>query len=500
MSAAPAAGEDRADVRVVVIGAGMSGVGAGCKLRAAGVRDFTIYEKGAGVGGTWRENTYPGLHCDIPSRIYGYSFAPNPDWPHQFSSGGDIWAYVERVVDEHGLREHIRCNTALESARWDGEAWQLQLADGSTDSCDVLIAATGLLHHPRVPEIEGLDDFEGECFHTARWNHEVDLQDRRVGVIGTGATGIQLVAEIASAVEQLDLFQRAPQWILPIPNWRTPRLIRGLLNQVPQLNGAVYHGWRLLFEQTVGRAAIQPGPSRTLVGAVARANLRLAVSDPELRAKLTPDFEPLCKRILMSSRFYGEVQRPNVEVVTEPIARVLPAGVETADGVLHELDLLIMATGFDSHAYMRPIELVGEDGLRLEDAWREGIRAYRSVAMPGFPNFFMLLGPNSPGASTSLTVAAETQADYAIRWIGEIQAGRVRSVAPTREATDSFNAAVRRAMPKTAWTSGCQSWYLGVDGLPELWPWMPDRHRAMLRGLQWSDFVVQGQVALQATV
>lgn len=477
--------------RVAVIGAGMSGLCMGAKLRHHGLHDFTIHEKAGEVGGTWRENRYPGLTCDVPSRFYSYSFAPNPGWSHAFAPGGEIQEYFKDFADDLGLRSHIRFGSEVTSAEWHDGRWHLRTRDGNEDEADVLVCATGVLHHPQTPEIPGLDSFAGDVFHSARWDESARLDGRRVALVGTGSTGAQIVTAIAGGPSRLMVFQRTAQWILPVANRPYSALIRGALTRIPRLNRLAYRSYQAVLEAILGVAVIRDGWQRRAIAALCRANLRFAVRDSELRRRLTPDYEPMCKRLIMSAGFYPAMQKRCVELVTEGIDHVEPDAIVTRDGVRHAADVLVLATGFDPHAYMRPMGITGEDGVTLDEAWAQGPRAYRTVAMPGFPNLFMLMGPHSPVGNQSLVAVAEAQAHYALGWIEELRAGRVASVRPTAEATDAFNAEMRADLPGTVWATGCSSWYLGADGLPELWPWTPARHREMMREPVTGDFVVE---------
>jgi cation diffusion facilitator CzcD-associated flavoprotein CzcO len=477
--------------RFVIVGAGMSGLCMGLKLQRAGIESFTILEKADDVGGTWRDNTYPGLSCDVPSRFYSYSFDPNPDWSHYFSPGTEIWGYFRDCAERHGLSSHIRFGEEVVRGRWEDGRWRIETSGGSEVEADVLVSACGVLHHPRMPQIEGLDRFAGAAFHSARWDHDIPLEGRRIGVVGTGSTGVQIVSELADRASRLLLFQRTAQWVLPLPNARYSRLTRGVFRRFPKLNRIGYRGWQLFFERLFGRATVQPGWQRRVVTAICRLNLR-TVRDSELRRKLTPTYKPMCKRLVMSSRFYRAVQKPTVDVVTEDVDHVEPEGVVTSDGRLHELDVLVLATGFQAHAFLRPMELVGEGGRTLSDAWPEEPHAYRTVALPGFPNFFMLMGPHSPFGNQSLVAVAETQADYIIQCIGALRDARATAIAPTQDAMERFNDDMRSAMPSTIWVTGCNSWYIGADGLPMLWPWTPERHREMLRAPALEEFEISG--------
>jgi len=464
--------------RVAIIGAGMSGLCMAITLRRAGITDVTVYEKAESVGGTWRDNTYPGLACDVPSRFYQFTFALKPDWTHLFSPGAEIRDYFTKVAKDFGLDQIIRFGTEVVHAELARDHWQLRTSDGETQEVDFLISATGILHHPRYPTINGLDDFTGPVFHSARWDHDVALQGKRVAVVGTGSTGVQIVCGVAGEAGRVTLFQRSAQWIVPFPNPSYSRITKTLQRIAPSLAELTYLGYRATSE-VFAQALVKPGWRRRLISALCRANLR-TVRDPKLRQALTPDYQPMCKRLVVSGRFYRAVQRPDVELVTERIDQVVPEGIVTTAGQLHEVDVIVLATGFDAHAFLRPMTLIGENGTTLDEVWRDGPRAHLTVSLPGFPNFFMLMGPHSPVGNYSLTAIAETQAGHILEWIQRWCRREFDTVAPTQAATDSFNAEMRAAMPDTVWTTGCTSWYLGQDGNPELWPWNPSRHRARL--------------------
>ena len=464
--------------RIAIVGAGMSGLCMAARLKLAGIDDFTVYEKAGDVGGTWRDNTYPGLTCDVPSRFYQFRFAPNPNWSHLFSTGAEIWRYFDGVADRLGIRPHVRTGCEVLEARFDAGRWRVSLDDGSTDAVDFLINACGVLRVPNIPAIQGMGDYAGALFHSARWDHDVPLEGRRVAVIGTGSTGVQIVGALAGVASHLMLFQRTAQWIAPMPNPRHPEILNALHRRLPVLDRLDYDALRVAFEWSAF-GFTQNGWRRRAVQALCRRHLR-SVKDPALRAALTPDYEPMCKRLVIASNFYPAIQRHDVSLVTEAIERFDPAGIRTADEALHEADVIVLATGFDAHAYMRPLRLTGRDGITLDEAWRDGPRAYLTVSLPGFPNHFMLMGPHSPIGNYSLTEIADTQARYITDWIRRWQRGYFATVEPTSEATERFNAELRAALPGTVWATGCNSWYLGADGLPELWPWVAQRHRRML--------------------
>jgi len=470
--------------RVAVIGAGMSGICAAAKLQAAGVEDVVIYEKADRIGGTWRENTYPGLSCDVASRYYCYTFAPNPNWTRVYPPGEEVQAYLEGVVDKLNLRAKIRFGCEVEEAVWsDGGTWHVRTKSGEEADYDFIISAAGVLHHPRTPEIPGLESFSGAAFHSARWDHSVPLDGRRVAVIGNGSTGVQITKALAPRCAQYKLFQRTPQWIFPLGNPAYRPSTRRLLRSSPALNRVwgriAYRFWQRMFEQFFCTAVIRPGWQRSYISAMCRLHLR-RIRDPQLRERMRPSDLPMCKRMIIASGFYEVFERDGVELVDQPIDHIEPRGIVTADGRLHELDVIVLATGFHAHRYLQPVELVGAGGLRLSDAWREEPRGYRTVALPGFPNLFLLLGPHSPIGNQSLFMITETQVDYVLQWIERWRAGEFTAATPRQDAADAFNAEMRTAYPDTIWTSGCDSWYIGKDGLPALWPWSPQAHRDML--------------------
>ncbi|MGV0049769.1 flavin-containing monooxygenase [Mycobacterium colombiense] len=483
----------RRDPAVAVIGAGMSGLCVAIALLRSGISDVTVYEKADEVGGTWRDNTYPGLVCDVPSRIYQYSFARKPDWSHLFSPGGEIQAYFRDIADRYALRDRIRFGTEVCHARFEDGRWVLRTAAGQEFKVDFLISATGVLHHPRLPSIPGLDDFGGNVFHSARWDHGVDVRGRRVAIVGNGSTGVQLVCGLAGVAAHVALFQRTAQWVLRLANPRYSGFTGITRRKMPWLDGWAYRIYSLGFDYfAVGLT--KPGLRRKIMAALCRASL-WEIRDPELRRSLTPDYTPACKRLVMSNGFYRAMQRDDVDLVTAGIDHVERRGIVTADGVLHDVDIIVLATGFDTHAFFRPMELIGRDGIRADDVWRDGPRAYQTVALSGFPNFFMMLGPHSPVGNLALTTVAESQADHIVGWIERWRRREFDTVEPTAAATERFNAKLRAAMPDTVWTTGCNSWYLNKDGVPEVWPLTPAEHRRMLANPDPGQYDLRRRVA-----
>lgn len=475
--------------RVAIIGAGMSGIGMAAKLRMAGIESFRIYEKWDGIGGTWHANTYPGLSCDVPSRHYQYRFAPNPDWSQVFSPGSEINAYINRVARDFDLLDRISLSTEVQDARWEDGRWLLRTKAGEESEYDFVVTAAGGLVHTRKPSIPGLSDFGGACFHSAEWDHSVPLEGRRIAVIGTGSTGMQITRALAPVAAKYELYQRTPQWILPLANARYTPIGKALMRRFPKLNLWSYRAWQMSVEGTFGMAVVRPGWQRRLLSWACRAHLR-TVKDPDLRRRFTPPDEPMCKRLVMGTGFYKLFERPNVDLVDTPIDHVEERGVVTSDGVLHELDVIVLATGFDAHKFVRPMELVGEGGVRLSELWEREPYAYRSVALPGFPNVFMLIGPHSPFGNQSLFTISETQADFAMACIERWRDRRFDAMSPTRAATDRFNDEMRAVIPNTIWASGCKSWYIGADGLPSVWPYAASHHREILEEPEPGDWVV----------
>jgi len=479
-------------MRFAVIGGGMAGILSAIKLREAGFDDFTVYEKADRLGGTWRDNTYPGLSCDVPSHLYCYSFALNPEWSHVLSPGPEIEAYFERVARDHGVVDSVRFGDEVVRCQFDGGRWHVTTAAGHGDEVDVVIAATGVLHHPKVPDIAGLDSFGGAAFHSARWDHSVCLDGARVGIIGTGSTAVQIVSAIVDRTEHLSLFQRTAQWIMPVDNpaysaeeldafKSNPRLVEDLHAQLSEL-----------FDLFSGAVVDADSSGIKYIEDACLANLEDHVTDPVLREKLRPDYRAACKRLIVSSDFYEAIQRPNAELVTEAIDRVEPGGVRTVDGRLHELDVLVLATGFQVDAFVRPMSVVGRGGTPLDAVWAQRPEAYLAISVPEFPNFFMLNGPNGPVGNFSLIGVAELQLGYVMQLVERIRAGDCTEISATGQALAAFEAARIEAAKKTVWSTGCRSWYLDDRGIPAAWPWPYARFRQEMAEPKWDDYELRG--------
>jgi cation diffusion facilitator CzcD-associated flavoprotein CzcO len=456
----------------------MSGILTAITLQKAGISDFTVYEKAASLGGTWRDNTYPGLCCDVPSHMYRYSFEPNAEWSSRFSPGAEIHAYFDRAAKKYDVAGRIRFNTEITRAVFRAGQWHLETnldKGGQTvDVVDMIISAAGVLHHPVYPEIEGLDDFAGHVFHSARWDHDAPLEGKRVGVIGTGSTAVQITADLAGRVDKFSLFQRTAQWVFPQENPAFTEEEKETFRNRPEVMEHMLSALTRAFADTFGAAVIGDEEQMKFIEDACQSNLD-RVTDPALKARLTPDYQAACKRLIVSDNFYEAIQQPNAELVTDNIDRVEAGGVRTQDGRLHELDVLVLATGFDGHSFMRPMELTGRDGVELSDFWAEAAMAHRSVSLPGFPNFFMLVGPNSPIGNFSLVDISEKQLAYVMQLIELWRDGTATEISARHNAMETFNATLKAAMGGTVWVTGCQSWYLDKNGNPAMWPFSYDK-------------------------
>jgi cation diffusion facilitator CzcD-associated flavoprotein CzcO len=475
---------EKPPLETCIIGAGMSGLLMGIRLAKAS-KPFRIIEKAASVGGTWRENTYPGLSCDVPSFFYSYSFEPNLDWTHRFSPGPEIRDYFERVAEKYGLLDRITFGESVDSARYEDGAWQVDLSGGERLRADVLVDATGPLHIKNIPPIPGLETFEGKLFHSAEWDHDYPLEGKRIGVVGNGSTGVQMMAPLSEVASHLTMFQRTPQWIFPVGNKAYSDSERKWTRRLPILGRLTRGLYKRVFDNaSVG--VVKDGFWRKRMQSGCREYLE-TVEDPELRAKLTPDYEPGCKRLILSTSFYPTFEKPHVELVTEGIDHVEPRGVVTKDGQLHELDLLVLATGFRPHDWGIS-HVVGAEGKSLKEAWTQGPRTYRSVTMPGFPSYFMIVGPNSPIGNISIIDVSETQTKYIADCIEAIEGHEGRALTPKREAAERFQASLRDAMKGTVWVTGCNSWYIDPEGTPTLWPWSAKHFHQVLARPDFDDF------------
>ena len=466
---------------IAVIGAGFGGIAVAHLLRRAGFTDVTVYERGDDVGGVWRDNTYPGCACDIPAPLYSYSFAPNPDWSRRFPPQHEILAYLRRCVHDFGLRP--RLGTEVTAAFWTAKDWKLTFGDGTTAHFDVLIPAMGQLSRPVVPAIPGAADFAGRAVHTAAWDAAIDVTGLRVGVIGTGASAIQLVPAIAPRARHVTVFQRTPPWTLPKPDRRYGRMRRAVNRRLPiVMRGARAGTW--LLTVVTGKAVTGNPLARAAVAGVSR--LQRLVQARGIRTVTTPDTAMGCKRVLFTGDWYRTLRRPDVDVVTAPIDRITATGVVTAGGASHDCDLLVYGTGFAATEFLTPLRVHGRDGRSLHDEWRDGARAHLGIAVPGFPNMFLMYGPNTNTGNTSVVYFHEAQARYIVQAVRVIAAGGPIEVRADVAAT--FDAELQARLASSVW-AGCESWYrTGTGRIVTNWPGMASEYRARTARLVTSDY------------
>ncbi|MGW2472841.1 flavin-containing monooxygenase [Streptomyces sp. NPDC001665] len=481
-------------VRVAVIGSGFGGLGAAVRLRREGITDFVVLERAGSVGGTWRDNSYPGCACDVPSHLYSFSFAPNPEWPRTFSGQEHIRAYLEHVADTFGLRAHLRLNHEVKQMRWDNDElhWVIDSAGGTTIVADVVVSATGPLSDPKTPDIPGLADFPGKVFHSARWDHDADLTGKRVAMIGTGASAIQIVPAIQPKVGKLTLFQRTPPWVMP----RMDRKISGLerkLHRALPATGTARRGLLWGIRELQVSAFTKHPDQLGLVERIAKSNMARAVKDPALRAKLTPSYRIGCKRILLSSTYYPALAQPNVDVVASGLAEVRGSTVVASDGTETEVDAIIFGTGF--HVTDMPIaeRVVGADGITLTESWKDGMQALRGASAAGFPNWMTIIGPNTGLGNSSMILMIESQLNYMADYLRQLNLLGGRAALDARpSAVNTWNRRVQERMKRTVWnTGGCNSWYLDANGRnTTVWPGTTSEFRRATRTVDLSEYQV----------
>jgi len=481
---------------VIVVGAGFSGIGMAARLRQRGIEDFVVLDRGNDLGGTWRDNSYPGAACDVPSNLYSFSFALNPRWTRSFTSQGEIWDYLRHCVDAFGVGEHLRLRHEVEVARWDEVArqWSVRTTTGETYSAPVLIWATGSLSEPSIPDFPGLEQFRGKVFHSAQWEHGYDLAGKRVCVVGTGASAIQFVPRIQPVVAQLYLHQRTPPWVFPRHDRAVSALRQMLYRRLPVTQRLArlrtYLTFEILLATFTGKARRRKGAVR----AQALSHLRKQVADPELRAKLTPDYEPGCKRLLLSDDYFPSLTQPNVEVISSPVASFTAHEVIGCDGVGRAVDVVIMGTGFEAAEPPYADHIVGRDGVRLSEVWKaDGVEAYAGSTVVGFPNLFMMIGPNSTLAHNSMIYMIESHINYiesALLFMARPGVGTVE-VKPSVQRR--YNAKLQARLAHSVWVEGgCGSWYLDHRGRnTTLWPDHTWKFRRLTRRFQPGEYIVR---------
>jgi cation diffusion facilitator CzcD-associated flavoprotein CzcO len=449
---------------VVVIGAGFGGICMAVRLKQAGI-DFVLLEKADGVGGTWRANTYPGCACDTESHHYSFSFERNPDWSRVFSGQPEILAYLESCADKYGLREHCRFDTQVIRCVFDeqNQQWQVQTGRGEQFVCRFLVSAVGQLNHPSIPDFPGLGEYRGAVFHTAEWNRDFSFVGKDVAVIGNAASAIQLIPKVARQAKSLKVFQRTANWLIAKNDHAFSPLQKRAFRSVPLLERIyryfIYWKWEVSWPAFIRDSRVARKLRRDY-----RSSIAEQVADPELARALTPDYEVGCKRILLSDDYYPAMQRDNVELVTGPIERFTAEGIVTGSGREFRLDGVVMATGFKAWDFLQPVEVIGADGRRLHDAWNGVPEAYLGICVAGFPNLFMLYGPNTNLGHNSIVFMLECQVHYVMKCLKRMRRRGGRSIAVSDDAMDRFNRRLQRQMTKTAWAGGCNSWYKRADG------------------------------------
>ena len=460
------------DLPIAIVGAGFSGLGMAIALKRAGHHNFTVFEAAQGVGGTWRDNTYPGCACDIPSHLYSYSFERNPNWSRSFSPQPEILKYLEHCTDKYGVRPHIRFGERVTATRWDerDQVWTVKTEAGTTTNARVVVSAPGPLAIPRYPQFEGLQDFERPCFHSARWDHDVDLKGKRVAVIGTGASAIQVIPAIAPEVQQLLVYQRSPAWVIPKPDGPISQRWQAAYRRLPVLTrvqrSAIYGALELL-----GTGLYLDPRLLRIREAIALRHMKKAIPDPQLRRELTPNYRMGCKRILPSNDFFPAMNRDNVQLITEGVERFTRTGIVTADGIEREVDVVVMCTGFDPRGSLTGFEVVGHDGKTLAEKWQDHTEAYYGIQVAGFPNFFVLVGPNTGLGHNSIVFMVEAQVHYIMQCLDLMRRGDFSNIEVRPAAQREFNDKLQARMNDVVWSSGCNSWYLDETGKNyTLWP------------------------------
>ncbi len=459
-------------VRVAVLGAGMSGICMGINLLKRGLSDFVILEKASAVGGTWRENRYPGVACDVPSHLYSFSFELNPDWSHSYSSGQEIWDYCERTVDKYGLRPFIHFDTEVTDVKFQGGKWCIATKNGQTITADTVVSGLGGLHLPKKIEFEGREAFRGEMFHTAEWRDDVDLKGKKVAMIGTGASAAQILPGIADDVGDVTVFQRSAAWVFPRLAREISENRRSVFRNVPFAMRA-YRTFLWLAMDVMGVWSLRRGTFMAdRLKKAGLQHLQDSVADPNVRAKLTPNYEVGCKRRVISDDYLSSFNRENVHLVTESISKIEPDGIRDETGKLHEVDVIIEATGFRPFDISDYVNVEGLNGLKLKEAWAEKVDSLRTMMIPGFPNFFMLLGPNSATGHTSALIMIESEAKYVMKCLGWMEEEGLSQIDAAPAIVSSYNARLQKDLKPMVFSGGCGAWYTDENDYNfTLWPY-----------------------------
>ena len=474
----------------LIVGSGFTGIGTAIKLAQNGIDDFLIVEREDRVGGTWRDNTYPGAACDIPSLLYSFSFAQNPDWSRAYSPAGEICGHIEGLVDDFDLRRRIEFGVEVTGLQFDETegVWTVRTTGRKRYAARTVVLASGPLPDHKLPDIRGVDSYGGKVMHSARWDHGYDFTGKRVAVIGTGASAVQIIPELVKQADFVKVLQRTPGWVLPRLDVPMPSAAQELFAKIPvtqQLaRQALYWG-----HEVSATALVWNSPLTGLVARLGKAHLRRQVKDPWLRRQLTPDFTPGCKRMLVSSDYYPALQRDNCKLIDWPIATISPVGLRTSDGIEHHVDCIVFATGYDVHLTGPPYPITGIGGRSLHQEWVDGAQAYKSINAHGYPNLFFMTGPNSGPGHNSLLVYVEGQIDYAVRGITTIVNGGLRYLDVRDDVQRRYNARLQKRLTRTTWMSGCNSWYLTKDGFnASMYPGFATQYLRQMRDFRLGDY------------
>jgi cation diffusion facilitator CzcD-associated flavoprotein CzcO len=473
-----------------VIGAGFSGLGTAIKLREAGVDDVVILERADRVGGTWRDNTYPGAACDIPSLLYSFSFAADPTWSRTYSPGEEIRRHIEAMVERFALGPLIRFGADVSGLEFNQHKgiWTISTSGGDRYRARTVVVAAGPLADASFPSIRGIDTFTGHKIHSARWDHDYDLTGKRVAVIGTGASAVQIIPELVKTAGSVKVFQRTPGWVLPRVDVATPGAAKALFAKVPAtqqaVRAALFYG-----HEAMATGLVWDSPVTSLIARAAKAHLHHQVKDPWLRRQLTPDFRPGCKRMLMSSDYYPALQADNCKLISWPIATISPAGIRTSEGIEHQVDCIVFATGYDVHLDGPPFPVTGLGGRSLNGEWAAGAQAFKSASAHGYPNLFFTTGPNSGPGHNSLLVYAEGQIDYAVAGVTTVLRNDLRYLDVRDDVQRRYNERIQRRLKRTTWMSGCSSWYLTKDGFnAAMYPGFATQYLRQMRTFRRRDY------------
>ncbi len=476
-------------LKIAIIGSGFAGIGMAISLKQAGYRAITIFEKGDALGGTWRDNVYPGAECDVPSHLYSYSFAPNPDWSHRFSPQTEILAYLEKVATDHGILPLIRSHTPIKAARFDDrhQEWVLERGDGGTERFDIVVPAVGQLSRPVIPALAGAEVFSGAAFHSAQWDRTIDLAGKRVSVIGSAASAVQIIPRLAEQAAELTVYQRTPNWVIPRWNYAYSAAARLAFRRVPGVRRALrtYLYWKheLLFRALKPRSF-----GNSLVKAMAGFHLYRQVRDPGLRARLTPDYPPGCKRLLVSDEYLKTFNLSHVELVTDRIGRIEADGIRSETGIKRPADVIVYATGFDASNCLTPITITGRVGLDLQRAWQDGPEAYLGMTVSGFPNLFLLYGPNTNLGHSSIILMLECQYRYIVSCLDHVVAEGKAALDVAPAVQHRYNEALQKSLTGSIWAAGCTGWYTTGTKITANWPGSCYRYLRMTRKVDFSAF------------